>query len=196
MRNLTRMLDTGCLSLWNSAGLSPAGSVARLCPSRLAETGSRRANGEPVRPWGQAMPKTCPQCGLLSPDTAARCDCGYELVGVAAGAPATSRSKNFLAFVVLAFLIGSLWLALLAQGGLPRRSLGTAAGLVAGPFGIAVAVCNWDWFFDTPVVRRWVYRFGRRGVRWLYFLLGVFLTALGIWAITTGAFLPRGRPNV
>ena len=76
---------------------------ARAAPALLATRGTidRPAGAAPaadrqvVRPT-HAM-KTCARCGLVSPDTAGKCDCGFNLVsGDTTGELRRSRRKGWL----------------------------------------------------------------------------------------------------
>jgi hypothetical protein len=62
--------------------------------------------------------------------------------------------NRILALVVLGVSIGCLLMWLLSQGGLPKRSIAVAGGVIGGPFAIACAVFNWDWFFEDHAARR------------------------------------------
>jgi hypothetical protein len=65
------------------------------------------------------MPKACPQCRRISPDGSPRCDCGYDLTGVAAFATGPKRLVCRCRFTlgdVVGHLLTWLLLACLTAG--------------------------------------------------------------------------------
>ncbi len=93
-----------------------------------------------------------------------------------------------VAFVVVGVGIAAVWILLLLQGGFPKRSLVATAGVVGGPFAIAGALLDWDWFFSDERRRPLVDRFGRNGARIFYIAVGALLTGFGVWAIASGYY--------
>lgn len=56
--------------------------------------------------------------------------------------------------------------------------------ILAGLFGTAAAVFNWDWFMNARKARFMVRILSRNGARIFYGLLGVGLIVLGILGLT------------
>jgi small neutral amino acid transporter SnatA (MarC family) len=52
--------------------------------------------------------------------------------------------------------------------------------ILSGPFIIAAAVLDWEWFFANWRAALFVKIFGRNGARAFYGLLGVLVLALGL----------------
>ena len=73
-----------------------------------------------------------------------------------------------------------VWIYLLGQGGLVRRSILTAGALAGGSFGLVGALVGWEWFLSDPTARPVVERLGRTGARFFYAALGAGLRALGV----------------
>jgi hypothetical protein len=60
-----------------------------------------------------------------------------------------------------------------------------SVAIVIGLLSLAVAVINWSWFYQLRLARRCESRWGRRGARVYYFILGSLLILLGL-AIALG----------
>ncbi len=52
-------------------------------------------------------------------------------------------------------------------------------GIALGGSLVAIAVFNWDWYFQLPKARWLETRLGRRGMRVLFAVVGIALIALG-----------------
>src|SRR5262245_31562174 len=83
--------------------------------------------------------------------------------------------RSTVAFVVIGLGIAAVWILLLLQGGLLIRSFAATVGVVGGPFAIAGAIFNWEWFFADEAARPLVDRYGRTGARLYYIVVGVVL---------------------
>ena len=94
-----------------------------------------------------------------------------------------------IGFAVAALAVTLTWVLLLSQGGFLKASLVTAGAVTGGPFAMAGAVLDWDWFFADARARPLVEKLGRVGARVFYFLLGGLLTAFGVWALASGFYL-------
>lgn len=101
--------------------------------------------------------------------------------------------KRLFGIFLAVVLIGGIWLALQSRGGLPRRSLITAAATGGGLFAIFAGVFNWGWFFDDPKAQPLVRRLGRIGARLFYIGLGMFLTLIGAALILSRYYLGTVR---
>jgi hypothetical protein len=44
-----------------------------------------------------------------------------------------------------------------------------------GAFSAAAALLNWDWFFESSNASIFIKWFGRKGARWLYFIVGIMI---------------------
>jgi hypothetical protein len=82
--------------------------------------------------------KECPQCEVVNPDTAERCDCGYDFVADPMGAsePAAKRAIRSVLKVIAGFA-GAVWLFAPVSGS-PGPMVFVVATLVL--FGCGVAL--------------------------------------------------------
>lgn len=53
---------------------------------------------------------------------------------------------------------------------------------------ILAAINDWDWFFDNFRARPFVRLFGRKGARWFYAILGLFLMVMGFRFMPSSLF--------
>jgi len=140
----------------------------------------------------------CPECGLINPDTAQRCDCGYDFLSKRVekpyftSSPDTSRSKIAIAaqIVALVLAVGAvIWGGCMVYTALyPGASgeFGGASVLFAAMFDIPVGLVS-------LVVGLTVKR-GHRGLRWACIVVSI--VALAMPFITRAAWAshyPRYR---
>jgi hypothetical protein len=95
-------------------------------------------------------------------------------------------------YIAIVLVVGGMllgWVYLLGQGGLPRRSLLTAAALGAGLFGFVGGIMGWEWFLSDPAAQPVVLRLGKTGARLFYAALGAALAAFGLWAFESAWYL-------
>jgi hypothetical protein len=125
----------------------------------------------------------CPNCGLVNPDTAQRCDCGYDFPSrtMKAKVPATASPAPAEAAPWALELIGALLLMMnCCQSGVTYSwmpiSAGAYAATILAPAMVGLAVLAFARFLPGGKTRR-----GRaRLFAGLMFLL--FLVNCGIWA--------------
>ncbi len=99
------------------------------------------SSNKPEKWEGANMPKDCPRCLLINPETAVRCDCGFEFVRAAERALSgsslerTVRWRGLLLLVsgllgLASLLFGSivLWHAVLGMPLYPAAGCGAGAG--------------------------------------------------------------------
>src|SRR5258705_12919511 len=56
--------------------------------------------------------KECPECEVVNPDTAERCDCGYDFVSDPMGSSNTEAKKAIRRILRgIVYLVGVVWLA-------------------------------------------------------------------------------------
>jgi threonine/homoserine/homoserine lactone efflux protein len=53
--------------------------------------------------------------------------------------------------------------------------------LITGIIALLASLLNWEWFFTTENTRHLVKKFGRKGARWIYGVIGVLLIAAAIY---------------
>jgi FtsH-binding integral membrane protein len=95
------------------------------------------------------MALTCPRCGLLSPDEAETCDCGYNFITrqskPKAGADPRAASKGVVAYVVFLLLAAGCWAWMwftLEQGPTPATASAVPYLVV-----LVCLACGWMYSF-------------------------------------------------
>ena len=71
------------------------------------------------------MPRDCPVCGLVNPDTSPRCDCGFNFEGGAQALKEANAGGSLLMVIgLLVFFVGAalLGFTVLATGGVVEIS--------------------------------------------------------------------------
>ena len=92
----------------------------------------------------------CPQCGLINPETAQRCDCGYDFISKSVERPHFGSSPN-TAFSKIA--IGAQVMALLLAGGAVVWGVAAVLSVVfPGPSGEWAGVyVGLAWVVNLPI---------------------------------------------
>ena len=106
----------------------------------------------------------CPRCGLINPNTALRCDCGYDFDSktVEKSYALQQRPKGLRSYLIVVLVLGGLHL-------LRSLSSGDAIGLLIGVV----------WM---PFVY-WLYRKLVRKKNWARIALIVLTFPLGLWLV-------------
>ena len=104
------------------------------------------------------MPKVCPECGLLNPEAALRCDCGYDFPSGIMKEPYVKPIPRRSLWVSMALFVGAIFCFFPARelrnaGFIPWNiPLGIAGGVLAGWWGWRVLRPRRFWIFAFAVL--------------------------------------------